>query len=94
MDEKQKASWRRVRDKGQLRYALLYGGVVWGLPVGLLFVTGDLVFRLIENRSAVSLITGSPFGKYIFQVTVFYLSGVALGLLMWNRYEREYSKSL
>jgi hypothetical protein len=94
MDEKQKASWRRARAKGQLRYALLYGGVVWGLPLGLLFVAVDLVFRLIDKRSIVSLIASAPFGRYIFQVAFFYLSGLVLGLLMWSRYEREYSKSV
>jgi len=93
MDEKQKASWRRVRARGQLRYALLYGGVLWGLSAALLFVAGDLVFHIIQNGFTISLFGGLPFGRYVFQTTVFYLSGVILGMLMWKRYEREYSES-
>jgi uncharacterized membrane protein len=93
MDE-QKACWRRVRTKGQLRYALLYGGLVWGVPVGLLFVVGDFIVSLIENHFTFSFMSGDLFGRYIFEMVFFYISGWILGLLMWNRYEREYSKSV
>jgi len=93
MDEKQRVSWRKVRARGQLRYALLYGGVVWGISLGLFAVAGDFVVRSIKNHFMTSLFLSAPYGKYIFQLTFFYFSGLILGLLMWNRYEREYSKS-
>ena len=94
MDEEQKASWQRVRSKGQLRYALLYGGVVWGLPIGLLFVLVNVVASLVESHFTFSLMSGFSFGKSIFTAVGFYFSGCILGWLMWNRYEREYSETV
>gem|GEM_PF-1377100 len=90
MDEEQDSSWRRVRVKGQLRYALVYGGVVWGLPTGLLFVLLNLIFSLAESHFAFSSMFVYSIGKSIFPAVGFYFSGCILGWLMWNRYEREY----
>ena len=81
-----------MRAKGKLRYALLYGGVVWGLPAGLLLMLAHLIFDLIESHSSFSFISGSSFVKSIFTVVGFYISGCILGWLMWDRYEREYSE--
>jgi hypothetical protein len=92
MDEKQKASWRRVRAKGQARYALLYGGVAWGLPAGLLLMLANFIFSLIESHFTFSFPSAYTFGRSIFTMVGFYVSGCILGWLMWNRYEREYSE--
>ena len=93
MDEEQLERWRKVRANGQLRYALFYGGVIWGIPSGLLFAGGTLIFQFIWNHAPFSFNAGDA-GRSLFEIAVFYFEGCVLGWLMWNRYEREYSKSV
>ena len=94
MDEKQIESWRKVRVKGQTRYALFYGGLIWGIPAGLLAVAADILFEFIWDRSGFSVITLASLGKYLFEIGVLYFDACVLGWLMWKRYERQYLKSI
>jgi hypothetical protein len=94
MDEKQLESWRTVRAKGRLRYVLLYGGLFWGAPSGLLMVATDFLFQVVRDHLSRAFIIEALLPRYPFYVAGFYLSGCVLGLLMWNRYEREYLSSL
>ena len=94
MDEKQMESWRTVRAKGRLRYALVYGGLLWGAPAGLLIVAIDFLFQLVSDHFSSAFVSKALLGRYLFYVAGFYLSACILGLLMWNRYEREYLLSL
>lgn len=94
MDQKQRESWERVRSKGELRYTLFYGGVVWGIPIGLFEGIIHFVVELFMNHFSLSFLSLNYFGFAIFSLGFFYFSGCVLGFLMWNSYEKKYQRTL
>jgi hypothetical protein len=81
LTDKQRARWEKTRRMGIRRYVLLYGMLLWGIPAGIVWV----------------LAMSSGLGWYrlpillLIALTVFPISGILFGRLMWRVLEARYA---
>ncbi|HIY69955.1 MAG TPA: hypothetical protein H9827_00640 [Candidatus Luteimonas excrementigallinarum] len=81
MKEKDKARWAAIREKGALRFILIYGVLGWGVGTavvftGLMWLMGDADVGRIFRFAALA----------------FPIGGLAWGAIMWWVTERMYRR--
>ena len=66
---------QKICKLGKIEYTIIYGVLLWGIPVGLMY---GFIFPLFEHKNLelVNIIIG---------LTVFPLFGIVYGLLMWRK---------
>lgn len=82
MKEADKAKWAGIREKGALRFILVYGVLGWGLGTAALFV---LLMWLAGGFELGWLLRAS--------LVIFPVGGLAWGGLMWWIMDRIYSRA-
>ena len=82
--DKKIQKWESTRQKGKLRFILLYGVVFWGLGLAIVFPTIRSIFfnTQIELPELLSGIIGFP------------LIGAFWGLVMWHISETQYHNKI
>ncbi|HEX4415465.1 MAG TPA: hypothetical protein VH107_17670 [Lacipirellulaceae bacterium] len=81
MTDQEAARWEKKRQQGQLRFTVIFGILLWGLPVGLIWPV------------AMSAILGWKF-TFPFRalsMAVFMFGGIFFGRRLWNSFERRYA---
>jgi len=84
LTEKQAARWKKTRRMGRWRYTLIYGVLLWGIPVAILWsvaMAWTQGWGMLPNLLKLSLI-GFPIG------------GVLYGRLMWWIFETRYEAAM
>ena len=76
MDQTHLHQWERIREKGKLRFVILYGILMWGTGSSLLFC----LFKLSENPFPDLLL------KSLFMFP--FLGGVPIGCYLWAFMEK------
>ena len=80
--------WELTRKKGFARYIILQGGLSWGVFSGLIYIL--LIFvgkNFIEMPPESSLMMNK-----FFQIGLFFIFGIILGIVIWYRNEKRYLK--
>jgi len=66
---------QKIGKLGKTRYTIIYGIILWGIPVGLMY---GFIFPILEHKN-IELV------NVIIGLTVFPLYGIVYGLLMWRK---------
>jgi hypothetical protein len=82
MNEKQQKRWERMKGKGRLRFVLIYGVLLFGLPQMILWTLIDY-FREPQKLTLSRLMVWS---------SVCLLMGFVSGLTSWELFDRNYRK--
>lgn len=92
MTLKQIKSWENARKKGRKSYVLIYGILLWGIPVALL---GELFIRITKYGFTLDIFNKDHFFQsMIFRTITFIIAGIFFGLYMWVKMENKYQKSI
>lgn len=83
MKDDQFKAWEKTRTKGKLKFVLVTGVLLWGLPM--------LIFMAFINKPFTDGFTSK---SAIIHCIVWPLAGVVYGLLTWHYSERKYKKNL
>ena len=87
MKPKEREKWEKIRSKGRLHFALLYGAVAWGVTAGVSFAI------------AKTLVSGGRLGSAEFlaealvAVPVFCVGGLVWGTWIWRTTEKKFLES-
>ncbi|MDM8533685.1 hypothetical protein QUF55_03175 [Clostridiaceae bacterium HSG29] len=81
-------NWELTRKNGFLRFIAIQGGLSWGLFSGIIYMALILIFGLFMDIPSSDLI----FSNKVFQMLLFIIFGVLLGVFMWFRNEKKYLK--
>ena len=94
MNPKQREKWARIRRLGKLRYMIIYGIVLWGLPVAVLYV---FITTFLDNNFSIQQVLQSAllrrlfFAKLFISLTLFPTCGFAVSWWLWDYNEKKYS---
>ncbi len=79
-------NWELTRKNGFLRFIIVQGGLSWGLFSGIIYMGLMLIFGLfMDIPTDDSIISNKGF-----QMLLFIIFGVLLGVVMWFRNEKKY----
>jgi len=81
-------SWELTRKNGFLKFITLQGGLSWGLFSGIIYMALMLIFGLFMDIPTDDSIVSNKG----FQMFLFLMFGVFLGMIMWFRNEKKYLK--
>jgi len=84
MGSEDKLRWDKLRSKGRARFILVRGGLMWGLPLG-------IVWNLVEFvRGGREMLVSRFFDEGLFMLCGFFLGGCLFSAYQWNSYENKY----
>jgi hypothetical protein len=91
MNPKQMEKWENIRNKGKMSYVVIYGILLWGIPVSIL---GELFSRITKYGFTLDVFNSDHFvSSIIFRTITFIIAGIFCGLYMWDRMEKKHQKS-
>lgn len=78
------AKWKRIRQKGAVRFVMLWGAALYG--------SGMFLFRLaqVHFRTAEGIRAGLAVDQFVWSV----VGGVFFGVGMWSVFEWRYKRAL
>jgi hypothetical protein len=82
MKEDKLKKWEKTRKLGIVKFILIYGVLLWGVPVGIIWT---IIMEIIFLGNA-------WFSTLIIALIVFPISGIAFGSIMWHYAENNYNK--
>jgi hypothetical protein len=85
MEQNQREWWSQKRRKGKLHFVLLWGGVLWGLPLGIIWILSDFLFTNNYTENSAQF-----FDKAIFMLCSFFIGGCLFRVYDWNKNESKY----
>lgn len=78
------AHWKKKREIGKWKYALIYGALFWGIPV---YISLQLFYHLFKEGYVFEV------GRFITGLIAWIVIGFfGFGLMMWWLNERAYNK--
>lgn len=90
MNEKELKNWSEIRKKGQNKFILKHGVLIYGLFLAFCFVGGKILYHFIADNFDFSYINMKFIGENTFLFVFFLFFGVVLAWQVWRRKEREF----
>jgi hypothetical protein len=76
--------WEKTRKLGIVKFTLIYGVLLWGVPVGILWTLSILIF----------FPSGAWLSTMVIALIVFPIGGITFGRLLWQYAENNYQNHL
>lgn len=93
MNPQQRQKWAQIRRMGKYRYLLVYGILLWGVPVALCYAVAT---TLVDNGFSIQPVLSSPLLRRLFVAKVFIslllfpVGGSGVAWWLWEYYEKKY----